>query len=246
MTFAQFIVVVVVLVIIFALLISGKLRALGKAFFNLFVEDLAATPEGADALYRQKEEETEEKFRNADNVYKKIAGQRVRCKNELDSLKEQLKRIEQQCERLAKANDEEGLDIKVQERQDILDDIANHQSSLQKLDAAHLAAKEAREACEEALNAVRKEHKQVVTQMRQDKDMSDIYKDLEGIGADTDTTKLLKRVREKSNDLNDIANGAREAYETRTSTKARKVDQRINKSAGDDYKQKLMEQYGKK
>ena len=245
MTFGQFIMIAVILVILFVLIVSDKARSLAKAFLNLFVEDLASTPEGADALYRQKEEETEEKFRGADDVYKKIAGQKIRCKEELESLKEQLKRVEQQCERLAKNGDEEGLDIKIEERQDILENIENHKVSLKKLEGAWIAAKEAREACEEALKAVRKERKQVVSQMKQDRDMKAIYDDLEGIGADTDTTRLLNRVREKSSDLNDIANGAREAYETRTATKARKVDKRLGASVNDDYKQKLMAQYKK-
>lgn len=246
MSLTKFIVYAVIIVIVFILIISGKARTLLKAFFNLFVEDLAATPEGADALYRQKEEETDEKFRNADNVYKKIAGQKQRCKNELESLEKILKNIESQCEMLAAKGDEEGLDIKIEQRQETLEDIENHKESLKKLTAAHAAAKEARDACEEALNAVKREHRKVVSQMKQDRDMKGIYEDLEGIGADTDTNRLLNRVREKSNDLSDIANGAREAYETRTSTKAKRVDQRIHSSANDDYKQKLMAQYKKK
>lgn len=243
MTTLQFITTALIVIAVFILIISGKARTLLKAFFNLFVEDMASTPEGADALYRQKEEATEEKFHNADEVFKGIAGKKSRCANELKELKAAQARVEQQCESLAKKHDEESLDIKIKELEDIIDDIALHEKALKQLEAAHKAALDARNACEEALAEVRKERKKVVNQMKQDRDMKSIYSDLEGIGANTDIDKLLSRVREKSNDMNDMANGAREAYEQRTSTKVKQVEQRIRTSQGEDYKKKLMEKY---
>lgn len=241
----KLIIFIIIAVIIFALLISGKLRALCKAFFNLFVEDLAATPEGAEALFNQKEEDVEEKFRRADNVYKKVAGQRKRCEDELTTLKGRLKTVEAQCDNLAKANDEEGLDIKINERADIIEEIDIHEDTLKTLQAALKDATEARAACEENLNNIRKQKKQVVTKMKRNRDMKAIYDDLEGIGAADHTSKLLDKVIEKGIDLDDMVAGSKEAYETKTSTKARKVDQRLKSSANDEYKKALMNKYKK-
>lgn len=241
----KLLIIIVVVVILFALAVSGKLRALVKAFLNLFVEDLASTPEGAEALFNQKEEEVEEKFRKADTVYKKVAGQRKRCKEELENLEVKLTTIESQCERLAKAHDEEGLDIKIAERADIVEDIDIHKDTLKTLEAALKDASEARSACEENLNQIRKKKKQIVTQMKRNRDMKDIYDDLEGIGAGDHTSKLLDKVIERGDDLADIVAGSKEAYETKTSTKAKKVDQRLKSSANDDYKQQLLNKYKK-
>lgn len=235
----------VLFLIVFLLVISGKLRSLVKAFFNLFVEDMAATPEGAEALFRQKEEETEEKFRRADNVFKKVAGQRKRVQDELVALQGKLAQTEKQCEQLAKSGDEAGLDIKIAERAEIIDEIDLHKQTLVTLEAAHRDAGEARAACEEALNEIRKKRKQVVSRMKHNRDMKDIYDDLEGIGADNHTSKLLERVMEKDTDMQDLVAGSREAYETKTSTKARKVEKRLNESAHDDYKASLMSKYNK-
>lgn len=246
MSLSTLLIGIVIAVILFALIISGKLRALAKAFLNLFVEDLASTPEGAEALFNQKEEEVEEKFRRADTVYKKVAGQRKRCKDELEELENRLKTNESQCERLAKAGDEEGLDIKIAEHGDIKDDIAMHQDTLKTLEAALKDATEACSACEENLNQIRKKKKQIVTQMKRNRDMKDIYDDLEGIGAGDHTSKLLDKVIERGDDLADVVAGSKEAYETKTSTKSKKVDQRLKSSANDDYKQQLLNKYGKK
>ena len=60
------------------------------------------------------------------------------------------------------------------------------------------------------------------------------------------TSKLLDKVIEKGDDLADIVAGSKEAYETKTSTKSKKVDQRLKSSANDDYKQQLLSKYGKK
>lgn len=241
----KLLIIIAVVVILFALAVSGKLRALVKAFLNLFVEDLASTPEGAEALFNQKEEEVEEKFRKADTVYKKVAGQRKRCKEELENLEVKLTTIESQCERLAKAHDEEGLDIKITERADIVEDIDIHKDTLKTLESALKDASEARSACEENLNQIRKKKKQIVTQMKRNRDMKDIYDDLEGIGAGDHTSKLLDKVIERGDDLADIVAGSKEAYETKTSTKAKKVDQRLKSSANDDYKQQLLNKYKK-
>ena len=241
----KLLIIIAVVVILFALVVSGKLRALVKAFLNLFVEDLASTPEGAEALFNQKEEEVEEKFRKADTIYKKVAGQRKRCKEELENLEVKLTTIESQCERLAKAHDEEGLDIKIAERADIVEDIDIHKDTLKTLEAALKDASEARSACEENLNQISKKKKQIVTQMKRNRDMKDIYDDLEGIGAGDHTSKLLDKVIERGDDLADIVAGSKEAYETKTSTKAKKVDQRLKSSANDDYKQQLLNKYNK-
>lgn len=245
MELTKLLIIIAIVVIVFALAISGKLRALCKAFLNLFVEDLASTPEGAEALFNQKEEEVDEKFRRADAVYKKVAGQRKRCKDTIAELEAKLVQVESQCDRLAKANDIEGLDIKIAERADIVDEITMNKQTLVTLEGALKDASEARAACEENLNLIRKKRKQVVTQMKRNRDMKDIYDDLEGIGAGDHTSKLLDKVIERGDDLADLVAGSKEAYETKTSTKAKKVDQRLKSSANDDYKQQLLNKYKK-
>lgn len=64
-----------VVALIAILIFSGKARALCKGFINIFIEDRAATPEGADALYSAKEDDVMESLRTADEVFRKIAGQ---------------------------------------------------------------------------------------------------------------------------------------------------------------------------
>lgn len=245
MELTKLLIIIAVLVIVFVLAISGKLRALIKAFFNLFVEDLASTPEGAEALFNQKEEEVNDKFRRADAVYKKVAGQRKRCKDTIAELEAKLVQVEAQCDKLAKMQDMEGLDIKIAERADIVDEISINKQTLITLEGALKDASEARDACEENLRIIQKKRKQVVTQMKRNRDMKDIYDDLEGIGAGDHTSKLLDKVIERGDDLADMVAGSKEAYETKASTKAKKVDQRLKSSANDDYKQQLLNKYKK-
>lgn len=242
----KLIIILVVAVVLLILILSGKARTLLKAFFNLFVEDLAATPEGAEALYRQKEEETQEKFRRADAVFKKIAGQRKRAHEELAELKKRLPMVEKACEDFAKKGDDESLDIKISERAEILEDISLHEENISKLDAAYKDAMEAKQACEDALHNIQRERKQIVTRMKQNRDMKDIYADLEGIGVNDHTSKLLDRVIEKDEELRDMAAGSKESYETRTSTRVKRTNQKAARIAADDYKAQLKAKYGGK
>lgn len=239
----QVILGVVIVGVLSIFVISGKARTLGKAFINLFIEDMAATPEGAEALFRQKEDQVSEAFRKADNVYKKMAGQLSRNEEELKSLQNQLPRIEKDCEKLAQKGDREGLMIKAQERSDILEDIENHKLTIQELSAAKDSAYEARKACEDDLAQVKKQHKKVVADMKRNVQMKEIYADLEGIGADNHTSRMLERVMEKSQDLDDMAEGSRQAYESRTSTKVKRLNEKLRSSDADDYANSLLSRY---
>lgn len=241
----KLIIILVIAIILLILILSGKARTLLKAFFGMFVEDLAATPEGAEALFRQKEEETQDKFRRADAVFKKIAGQRKRCSDELAELKKKLVEVEKACEAFAKAGDDESLDVKCDERAEIMEDIELHEESLLKLNAAHKDASDAKQACEEALREIQRKRKQTVNRMKQNRDMKDIYADLEGIGASDNTTRLLDRVMEKDDELRDIAAGSKESYETRTSTRVKRANQKATSMAAQDYKNQLRAKYKK-
>lgn len=241
----KLVIILVIAVILLILILSGKARTLVKAFFNMFVEDLAATPEGAEALFRQKEEETAEKFRRADAAFKKIAGKRKRCSDDLATLKKRLVDIEKACEAFAKADDDENLDIKCQERAEVVEDIEMHENMLVKLNAAYKDAMDAKAACEEALREVQRQRKNVVNQMKQDRDMADIYADLEGIGVNNDTTKLLDRVMERSEELSDMATGSKESYDTRTSTRVKRANQKASTLKAQDYKAQLKSKYSK-
>ena len=239
----QIILGVIIFGILAVLVVSGKARALGKAFINLFVEDMAATPEGAEALFRQKEEQVEDSFRKADNVFKKIAGQLSRNKEEMEDLRSRLPRIEKDCEKLAKKGDREGLQIKAAERADILEDIDNHVHVIDELEKALEAASQARKACEENLAQVRKQHKKTVADMKRNSQMKEVYDDLEGIGADTHTSRMLERVMEKSQEMDDLVEGSRQAYESRTSTKVKRLNEKLRSSDADDYANALLAKY---
>ena len=223
--------------------VSGKARALGKAIINLFVEDMAATPEGAEALFRQKEEQVEDSFRKADNVYKKIAGQLTRNQEELNELNSRLPKIETQCEKLAKKGDREGLTIKAAERSDILEEIENHNHVIDELQKALTSAAQARKACEDNLAQVKKQHKKTISDMKRNTQMKEVYDDLEGIGADTPTSRMLDRVIEKSQEMDDLVEGSRQAYESRTSTRVKRLNERIRSSEADEYADALIAKY---
>ena len=126
----QMIYITIVIIVVLAFIVSGKLQALGKAFLNLFVEDLAASPEGAEALFNQKIEEVEDKYRKANDVFSRIAGERTNCKKNIENLKSRLKKVESVCEQLAQAQDIESLRIKATERAEIVEEIKLHEETL--------------------------------------------------------------------------------------------------------------------
>lgn len=225
------------------LIASGKARALLKGFINIFIEDRAATPEGADALYSSKEDDVRESLRTADEVFRKIAGQLSRYEAELKELENRLPQIEQDSIKLAKRGDRDGLYIKSQERTDVMEEIENHKNIIQKLRGAKDNAERARNDCEANLDRIKKEHKKVVTSLKQNAEMEKIYSDLNGIGADDATTALLEKVKERSQDLDDLVEGSRQQYESKISTRKQRLDERLRHSETDEFAEQLLRHY---
>jgi hypothetical protein len=204
---------------------------------------MAATPEGAEALYSQKEDDVKESLRAADEVYKKIAGQLSRYESELEELQKSLPKIEADSQQLARRGDREGLYIKSQERTDTIEEIENHKAIVDKLQKAKEDADRARKDCEANLDRIKKEHKRVVTSLKQNAEMKKIYADLDGIGADDHTTELLEKVKERSQDLDDLVEGSRQAYESKLSTRKTRLNERLRTTETDEYAEKLLNQY---
>lgn len=60
--------VVFVLALIIFPGVRGKLKVLVGGFLNIFVEDIAKTPEGAKAVFQQAIEEVQERYGRPDGV----------------------------------------------------------------------------------------------------------------------------------------------------------------------------------
>lgn len=64
--------------------VRGKLKVLVGGFLNIFVEDMAKTPEGAKAVFQQAIEEVQERYNKAGDTLNRFVGEQSSVQKSLN------------------------------------------------------------------------------------------------------------------------------------------------------------------
>lgn len=237
------IVAVVVLALILFPEVRKKLKVLIGGFLNLFVEDAAKTPEGAEAVFTQAIEELHEKYNRADSTLNKLAGELKHAEDESLALEAKIKNIEATCERLAKSGNMKEAGVYAEHRSELLTDLEQKRECISRLKPMVDDATQIHEALAKKLRETQRKKKEIINSMRMNDQLKDILGDLDDLKKDTATKKLLDSVMEGSSDLKKEVDGARIVHENRTSTKVERAEQKAKKIENDEYLESLKKKY---
>ena len=237
--------IVIVVIIAILIMFHGEVGALFKGFVRLFIKDMAATPEGARAIYEEKIDQAQEAYNRACESLRRAAGKHESSKKDLENLKERLKKVEKDCEALVKNGNLEAAALKADEREEILADIERCKTLITAYATAETETREVQQKCEENLRKLKKEAKDVVENMKVKKQLTEVYKSVDELASSTATDKLLESIREKNKDLNEEALGSRAVHESRTSTKVAKAEAEAKKLQSNEYLESLKAKYNK-
>lgn len=222
-----------------------EFRKLCLGWTRLFIKDMATTPEGAAAIYEEKIREAEDKYNRADNALRLAAGKLHVEQNKNKNLQDRLKTVETACENLVKDGKMEAAQIKAEERAEIISDIERSKKLIEAYTAARNDAEEVHKACANALRKLKRESKEVVENMKVKAQLNEVYDSMDELKNTTATDKLLDSIKEKNEDLNASAAGARVVYNSKTSTKIQKADEESKKLQSNDYLNSLKKKYNK-
>lgn len=245
MSLTTLIIVIAVVIFVLLLILFPEFRALIKGFTRIFIKDIATTPEGAEAIYSEKIDDAQEAYNKADNALKVAAGKLATTKKDMENLKSRLVKVEAECESFVKNGRIEMAQLKAEEREEIMSDIARYTELIKAYEAATEQAKEAQQMCEKRLRKLKRESKETVENMKVKQQLKEVYDDMDELKNVTATDKLLDSVREKNKDLNAVVEGSRVIYENRTSTKLQKAEAEAKKLQSNDYLENLKKKYNK-
>lgn len=245
MTLGKLIVLIIVGLVILMFIMFPEFRSLFKGFTRIFIKDLATTPEGAEAIYAEKIEQAQEAYSKAKLAMQRAVGKLSTTRNDLNVLKARLKEVEKDCESLVKNGDMESAQIKAEQREEILSDIARTEKLVEAYQTAADTTSEVHKACEKNLAKLKKEARETVENMKTKKQLSEIYNETDELMATTATDKLLTSVREKNKELDELAEGSRVVHESKTSTKLEKAEANARRNQSNDYLQTLKKKYNK-
>lgn len=229
----------IIFLVALALVMSGKLRTLLSGFLSLFVEDLSKTPEGAEAVYTKAIEEAQNEYNEAETLFRKVAGQLNEARMKLKEAEELSIELDKKAKTLATSNrDEEALEV-ILAKEEADGDAEIWAKTVTNLTKTCEDAKEMHANREQMLRKLIKDKKQVVTQLRMNKQMSEIYDSMDELKNKKTTDKLIAGIKDKVVDGKNEVAGAKMIHENKSSTKMQRIDEVTKKSNATDYLEKL-------
>lgn len=218
-------------------------QAIGKSVKNLIIADTMKNPKAAEGAYLTAIDEAKKLYGQAADVYNEFSGMLVEANAEYTKAETELAKTEEKCERLARNNDVEGLQLLASKRH----------SLIQRRDAFYNRMVELKPLVEEAqeIHALRQEDivklqddKDLkVTELRLTSNMNQLYNKMDKLRNTSATDKLLGQIDTNITDQKRKAVGAKMVHENKLETKERKLDQRLLAGETDDYIKSLMDKY---
>ena len=223
-----------------------KLGVLIKGTLNVFIEDAAKTPEGADAVFSQAIEEMQVKYNQAANTLNKLSGELKHAEISVDRLTKEIATVEAKCEGLVKAGNMKDAEIYASRRAELISDLNNKKEAITRLKPMVADAQGIYEACGKKLRDLQRTRKETVEKLKMNTQLKDLLGDLDELKRDTATDKMLGAVLDGSDNLQKEVDGARIVHENRASTKLAKAEQNAAKAQNDEYLDSLKKKYGGK
>lgn len=238
--------VVTILALIIFPGVRDKLKVLVGGFLNIFVEDMAKTPEGAKAVFQQAIEEVQERYNKAGDTLNRFVGEMSSVQKAIASLQTELKNVEGKCEALVKARNMQDAAVYSARREEILFEIQQKQGYLNELTPMVQEAKTVYEAYDKKLRELKKQSRMTVEELKLRGNMKDLLGDLDELRRDSATDKLLGAVHEGAEDLRKEVDGAIVVHASRSSTKMSVAEKNAAKAQSDAYLESLAAKYGTK
>lgn len=237
-------------IILLALLIfpefRKKIKVLVGGFLNVFVEDAAKTPEGAEAVFNQAIQEAQNNYNKAASTFNKLSGELKSTEDSIARLTKELRDVEANCERLVKSGQYSDAEVYSARRSEILSEIERKKECAEKLKPMVADAQQIYAACGKKLTDLKRVKKETVAKLQMNGQLKDLLGDLDELRKDTATSRMLDAVMDKSRDLQKEVDGARIVHENRASTKIARAEQKAAQMRGNEYLESLKKKYGGK
>ncbi len=223
-----------------------KIKVLVGGFLNVFVEDAAKTPEGAEAVFNQAIQEAQNNYNKAASTFNKLSGELKSTEDSIARLTKELRDVEANCERLVKSGQYSDAEVYSARRSEILSEIERKKECAEKLKPMVADAQQIYAACGKKLTDLKRVKKETVAKLQMNGQLKDLLGDLDELRKDTATSRMLDAVMDKSRDLQKEVDGARIVHENRASTKIARAEQKAAQMRGDEYLESLKKKYGGK
>ena len=203
-----------------------KVKSLVGGFLQNFITDTAKTPEGARAIYAQKIEEATEQYNEACNTLRDLTGKLKTILDQYAACQKKAEEYDKRAKAAMSRNDEESATLYARNLQEELDEMENLSQQYQKMKPAVEEMKTIKEKLENQLAALKRESKDVVSELKANEQISEAYSSVDKFRATTGTDKMLTATRDGLQESREKAAGAKVLYQTSREGRQDKADAR--------------------
>lgn len=239
------IILAIILIVGVVLALSEKGRYMLKGLGNLFFVDMAKTEKGADIIYTQAIEETENSYVKASNNLQKIAGLLETAKTNLIKANKDRENVQFKMEEFAKKQMFDKVELYAVELSSLDEDVEAYTAEIAKYEPMYSQAMALTKQYETKLLQLKKEKKTVVRQLEINKQTKEMYDDLDELKNVKSSDKLINAVKEGVIETGQVATGARVLHESKHSTKLSIAEQEVKSLKTNSYVEELRKKYSK-
>lgn len=223
--------------------VRKKCSVLIRGAANVFVEDRAKTPEGANAIYTQAISEAEEQYRDTKEIYYRLSGRKKRVETEIADIKEKIKQAEIRVEAFARKGDRENAKLYADQIVQLKSTLKSKEQALVNLTPSVDRAKQAYEASAKKVTSLKAQKQDVISQMETNRMTKQLMDDLDDVCKNNATDKMLDAVREGAGILQEESNGAVAAHEAKVSTRIANAERAAEEAESEAYLDAIMKKY---
>lgn len=200
-------------------------------FLQVFVQNTAKTPEGAKAIYAQRIDEATDQYNEACNTLRDLTGKLKTIQDQFAASQKRAEDYDKRAKAAMSRGDEESATIFARNLQEEMDAMENLSQQYAKMRPAVEEMKNIKEKLENQLAALKRESKDVVSEMQANEQISAAYDSVGKFRSVTGTDKMLNATRDGLQESREKAAGAKVLYQ---SSRDGKLDKANAKTA--DYK----------
>lgn len=245
MTVSTLMIWIAVILFIAILVIFPKARVLIKGFINVFIEDRTKTPEGARAVYQEAIDQATNEYTKANNILQKLTGKLDTAEKDYKALNIKISDCEKKCEAFASKNCWQEVELFSAQREELLIELEPLAEMIEELKVNVSEAEMINKEKENKLKQLKKEKETIVAELVKNRQLKEIYDDMDELKSTNTTSKLLQSVKEGAKESRETAVGARAVHNNKTSTKIKQADAKAAKIQSNEYVENLKKKYSK-
>lgn len=245
MSTLTFICIIIGLICVWAI-VTGKWKSISVLFngiMEVFIQDLAKTPDGANAVYTDLINKQTENLSNIKNIYSEIVGESEILARETKEMENRSMKIEAQLKSSAARSDFNSespeLILLAEEKFSLDDNIESNKKAILQINTEIIRIKDTMQTSEANIIKLKNERTTLINELKRNGRIAKVYSAVSNISVDNSSNNLITSVKEGVRESSAKSIGSRIVHDNSIEVKLEKAHKQAVSTAASDYLKSL-------